>query len=176
MDQRAKNIEEEQAKTDPARTAEAASWTKALKESPLEQVRLIDVLDRVLFLPDRDRKRREADGAAAELLADGAQDLTVEAIEALVVDLEQIESGSGDRLVYDATLPNLGVVAYALEQAVGDAGSAAAALRDRDRASVVDCHREQLRRPPDDLGELLGGVMLEPVLDSEAVTILAPAP
>ena len=64
---------------------------RALDQSALEQVGLVDVLDRVLLLPDRDRERRQADRAAAEALADRAQDLAVEAVEALVVDLEQVE-------------------------------------------------------------------------------------
>ena len=64
---------------------------RALDQPALEQVGLVDVLDRVLLLADRDRQRRQADRAAAELLADRAQDLAVEAVEALVVDLEQVE-------------------------------------------------------------------------------------
>ena len=57
----------------------------------LQQVGLVDVLDRVVLLADRDRERREADRAAGELLADRAQDLAVEAVEPALVDLEQLE-------------------------------------------------------------------------------------
>ena len=64
---------------------------RALDQAALEQVGLVDVLDRVLLLAHRDRERREPDRAAAELLADRAQDLAVEAVEARVVDLEQVE-------------------------------------------------------------------------------------
>ncbi len=64
---------------------------RALDQAQLEQIGLVDVLDRVLLLADRDRERREPDRAAAELLADRAQDLAVEAVEAELVDLEQLE-------------------------------------------------------------------------------------
>ena len=74
-----------------ARLRGRAAARRALDQAALEQVRLVDVLDRVLLLADRDRERREPDRAAAELLADRAQDLAVEAVEALVVDLEQVE-------------------------------------------------------------------------------------
>src|SRR5256885_7821358 len=55
-----------------------ATARSALDETLLEQVGLVDVLDRVLLLPDGDRERREADRAAAELRADRAEDLPVE--------------------------------------------------------------------------------------------------
>src|SRR4051795_12526984 len=87
----------------------------ALDEAFLEQVRLVDVLERVLFLGYDDRQRAEPDRSPVELLADGAQDLAVEPIEPLVVDLEQVERRGGDGLVDRAGVADLGVVADALE-------------------------------------------------------------
>src|SRR5262249_1377842 len=46
---------------------------RALEEAELEQVRLVDILDRLGLLAERDRERREPDRAAAELLHDRAQ-------------------------------------------------------------------------------------------------------
>src|SRR5262249_21374557 len=63
-----------------------AAAGRALEEAALQQVGLVDVLDRVLLLADGDRQGRQADGAAAELLAHGGQDLAVEAVQAEVVD------------------------------------------------------------------------------------------
>src|SRR5688572_12630796 len=60
----------------------------ALEQPLLEQVRLVDVLDRVLLLADRRAERRQADGAAVEARADRMEDLAVQAVEAEVVDLE----------------------------------------------------------------------------------------
>src|SRR4051794_15478160 len=69
----------------------------ALEQAALEQVGLVDILDRVLLLADRDGERGEADGAAAELLADRAEDLAVQAVQAELVDLELRERCVGDR-------------------------------------------------------------------------------
>ena len=63
----------------------------ALDEPLLEQVGLVDVLDRVGLLADRDRQRGQADRAALELLADRPQDVAVEPVQAGVVDLQQVE-------------------------------------------------------------------------------------
>ena len=70
---------------------------RALEHAQLEQVGLVDVLDRVLLLADGDRERREPDRAAGELHADRAQDLAVEAVEPELVDLEQLERGLAPR-------------------------------------------------------------------------------
>ena len=75
----------------------AAPARRAHEEAALEQVGLVDVLDRVLLLLDRDGERGEADRAAAEALADRDQDLAVQPVQALVVDLEQFQRGVGGR-------------------------------------------------------------------------------
>ena len=104
----------------------------------LQQVGLVDVLDRVGLLADGDGERGEPDRPAAELRADDVEDLAVEPVQALVVDLEQVERGVGGLGGDHAGGADLGVVAHALEQPVGDARRAAAALGDRARAVVVD--------------------------------------
>src|SRR3712207_2423305 len=62
---------------------------RALEEAALEQVGLVDVLDRVRLLAHRDREGRQPDRAAAEARAHRGEDLAVEAVEAEGVDLEQ---------------------------------------------------------------------------------------
>src|SRR5215213_10148694 len=74
----------------------AASPRGALEQSPLQEIGLVDVLDRVRLLPHRDGQRGEADGPAAEVPAQAAEDVAVEAVEPLVVDLEQVERRLGD--------------------------------------------------------------------------------
>src|SRR5512141_1857127 len=59
----------------------AASAGRALEQAALEQIGLVDVLDRVRLLRHGDRERRKADGPAAEVGADGGEDLAVEAIQ-----------------------------------------------------------------------------------------------
>src|SRR5213078_2325995 len=51
---------------------------RALDETLLQQVRLVDVLDGVLLLPHSHRQSGESHRAAAELDAHRAQDLTVQ--------------------------------------------------------------------------------------------------
>src|SRR5918999_1767818 len=79
------------ADVDAAELRDHAAARRALQEAELEQVRLVDVLDRVGLLPERDRERREPDGAAAELVRDGRQKLPVGPLEPDAVDLVELE-------------------------------------------------------------------------------------
>ena len=75
----------------------AAAPRRALDEAALQQVGLVDVLERVLLLLHRDRERGQPDRAAAEALADRRQDLAVQPVQARVVDLEQVQRRVGGR-------------------------------------------------------------------------------
>src|SRR4051794_40986287 len=68
-----------------------AAARRALDEAELEQVRLVDILDRVGLLTERNGERREADRAAAEALDDRAQQLAVDAFQTELVHLVQVE-------------------------------------------------------------------------------------
>ena len=110
---------------------------RALDEAELQQVGLIDVLDRVLLLSEGDGKSRQPDGSAAELVRDrlGGQ---VDALETLAVDLEQLEGLAGD-LVRDHTcMAHLCHVAHAPEDSVRDAWRAPRAQRDLVGRIVLD--------------------------------------
>src|ERR1700749_2068513 len=76
-----------QAEVREGRGGRRAPAPRALDQPFLQQVGLVDVLDRVLLLADGDRERREPNWAALELDADRAQDLAVESIETALVDL-----------------------------------------------------------------------------------------
>ena len=109
-------------------------------------------------------------GPPREALADGREDLAVQPVEALVVDLEQVERGVGGRGVDRAGAADLGVVAHALEQPVGDARRAAGALGDRARALPASISTPSTRAERVTMrAEVVGRVVLEPVLDAEAV-------
>ena len=146
-----------------------ATPRRALDQASLEQVRLVHVLDRVLLLADRDRQRRQADRPSAELLADRAEDLAIEPVEAGVVDSEQVERLDRHLARDDPGPAHLDVVAYPLEQPVGNARGAAASVRDRAPAAVLDRDVEQPRGPPDDRRQVVDVVVLEAMLDPEAV-------
>ena len=92
---------------------------RALDEPELEQVRLVDVLDRLGLLAQRDRERREPDRAASEALDDRAQERAVEPLEPGLVDLEQLERLVGDGSRDRACVPNLGDVADAIIDKLG---------------------------------------------------------
>ena len=98
-----------------------------------------------------------------------SQQLAVERVEAVIVDAEHRQRRIRRVGRNDAAGADLGVVADALEQPVGDARRTAAAPGDRLRAFEVERDLEDRSRPRDDLGEVVGVVGLEPVLDPEAV-------
>src|SRR5581483_6302396 len=128
-----------------------------------------DVLDGVGLLTERDRERREADGAAAELLDDRAEELAVEALEPRLVDLEQLERLLRD-LARDGTgVPHLRHVAHAAQDPVRDSGRSTGAARDLLRGRVLDLDAEDASAPPDDRSELSVRVQIEPERQPEAV-------
>ena len=134
---------------------------RALEEAELEQVRLVDVLDRLRLLAERDGERREPDRPAAELLDDAAQELAVEPLEAGAVDLEQRERLLGDLRRDDALVAHLGDVAHAAQDAVRDARRAARAAGDELGGVLVDLDAEDPRRAAHDRRELVGVVEVE---------------
>ena len=73
------------------------------------------------FTPDR---------PAAELLDDGEEEAAVHLVEAVGVHLEEGEGVPGDGGGDGAVGPDLGEVAHAAQEPVGDAGRPAAAARD----------------------------------------------
>ena len=142
---------------------------RALQEAELEQVRLVHVLDRVGLLAERDRERREPDRAAAELVRDRPQELAVDALEAGLVHLEELERLPRDRERDDARVADLRDVADAAQDAVRDARRAARPRRDLVGRAVLDLDSEDPRRARDDRGELGGLVVAEPERHPEAV-------
>src|SRR4051812_19748584 len=94
----------------------AAPARGAQDEPALEQVGLVDVLDRVLLLVHRDRERGQTNRSAAEALADRRKDLAVEAVQALGVDAHRVQRRVRRGGVDAAVALDLRVVAYALEQ------------------------------------------------------------
>src|SRR2546430_16882692 len=79
-----------------AEVGDDAAPRRALDEAELEEVGLVDVLDRLLLLAEGDRERGEPDRPAAELDRDRLQQLAVGALEADRVDLVQLERLEGD--------------------------------------------------------------------------------
>ena len=139
------------------------------QESLLEQIGLVDVLDRVGLLPHRHGQGREAHGPAAEFLADRREDVAVQAIEAGLVHLEQLEPVARHLLVDASCTAHLGEVADPLEKAVGHARGAARARGDDLGARVVHVHLEDAGGAAHDPGQVGRLVKVETVGDTEAV-------
>src|SRR6188508_1109689 len=102
------------------RRDDAAAWGP-LEETELEQIRLVDVLDRVRLLAQRDRQRGQSHRAAVEALHDGTQELAIHGLEAALVDLQQLEGLAGDVRCDRSVVPDFGDIAHTPENAVGDA-------------------------------------------------------
>ena len=72
----------------PAQLGDHATARRALDEPELQEVGLVDVLDRVRLLAERRSERVEPDRAAAVLLRNRPQQLAIEPFEPCLVDFE----------------------------------------------------------------------------------------
>ena len=82
----------------PGRRRGDATARCAREETEAYEEGLGELLDRLALLGDRHREGRDADRSAAEAAAKGVQHGTIETIEAEIVDLVQLQGGSGDPL------------------------------------------------------------------------------
>jgi hypothetical protein len=87
----------------------------------LDEKRLDDVLDRAALLAEGRRQAVDAYRAAAELLDDSEHEAPIHRVEALWVDIQQVERRLRDRAGDVAGAAHLGVVAHPTQQPVGDA-------------------------------------------------------
>ena len=110
----------------------------AVEEADLDEEGFVDLFEGVLLFGQCGGEGVEADRPAVVLLDDGAEETAVEFVEAVRVDFEQGERGLRGGAVDDAGGADLGVVADAAQQAVGDARSAAGTQRNLRRAVLID--------------------------------------
>src|SRR5687767_5671581 len=92
----------------------------ALEVTLLEQVRLVDVLDRLRVLADRGSKCFEADRTTVELVRYRPEEAAVAVIEAGVVHLERRERLARDREGDVSVVAHLRVIADPFQPAVRD--------------------------------------------------------
>src|SRR6476661_1693406 len=98
---------------------------RALEESRLEKVRLVEVLEGAAVLSDGRGDGADADGTAAEFFDDRRQDPPVDLVETVLVHLEPRQSGPRGVAVDRGLLRDLGEVAQAAQEPVRDARRAA---------------------------------------------------
>ena len=99
-----------------------------------------------------------------------SQDRVVEPIQSLVVDLEDLEPGTGDLARDRAVVAHLGEVAHPSQQPVRDARRAAGTPGDLGGALLVEPDLEDAGRPPDDAREVVDRVIVEPRREAEPLT------
>src|SRR4030095_8952900 len=109
------------------------------KEADLQQIRLVHVFDRIDFFAKDGRNRAHSDRSAIESLDDRAKQLAVDIVEALLIDIQQLQRAASHlRGDFSVAFPP-GIAANTLQQTVGDARRAPTTFRDF-RASVGRDH------------------------------------
>ena len=104
----------------------SAAWG-ALNETDLQQVRLDDLFDRILFLVQRSTECAQTDGPPVEFFNDGPQQLNIAIVESKAVDLHLVERIGSDLFVDATVVIDLGKVAHAPQQPVDYARRSASA-------------------------------------------------
>ena len=140
----------------------------SVEEADLDEEGLVDLFEGVLLLGEGGGEGVEAYGAPVVLFDDGAEEAAVELVEAVGVDFQHFEGGVGGGAVDFALGADLGEVADAAEEAVGDAGGSAGAHGDFGGSVAVDGDSEDVGGALDDEAELVVGVELEAEEDAEA--------
>ena len=104
-----------------------ASLAGSGDEADLEEIGLDDVFEGVALFAEGGGKGLDASGAAVVGGDEAGEKGAVEVVEAQVVDLFDLQGGGGKFAGGPALAMDLGVVADAAEQTVGDAGRASRA-------------------------------------------------
>src|SRR2546422_196614 len=143
-----------------------AAW-RAREEALLHEERLVHFLERARILTHGGGDGGEPDRSTLELLDDGLQDPAVHVVEPELVHVEPLQRLGGDRRRDLAAGAHLGVIAHALQEPVRDARRAAAAAGDLGDARGVGRPVEDAGRATDDLGEVVGRIVGEPLDQTE---------
>ena len=142
----------------------------ALQEALLQQVGLVEVLERAAILADRGGERLDPRRAAAVDLDQGREDPPVELVEAEVVDLEQRQRLARDRAIDRGRAPSTWAKSRTrrssrlairgvprLRRAISSRPAASTAISEDARPSARTIR-----------ASCVGGVEVEPVDDAEA--------
>src|SRR5215471_18285322 len=107
-----------------------AAARRALEKTGLDEVRLVEILERAAILSQRRGQRAHADRAAAELFDDRLQDPAVELVKAVLVHLQPRER-SARRFELERRFPgDLGEIAQTPQKPVRDPRRSAASAGD----------------------------------------------
>ena len=148
---------------------DAAAPGRAVQKPDLQQIRLVNILQRDALLSDGGGKGLQPHGAAAEVFDDALQHPPVDAVQSKPVDLQRPQGQIGRGGVYPPIALHLRKIPHPLQNAVGDAGRPAGAARDLQRTGGDDIHAQNGRRPGDDGLQLLRRIKLQPQLHAKAI-------
>ena len=135
---------------------------------PYDEVGFVDFFQSIFFFSHGDSQRRDADGAAAELDDDGFQDSLIHFIQAIVIDIEHGQGLIGELSGDDAIALDLGIIADASKEVIGDAGGAAAAASDFQGAFFGDPDIEDGAGAVDNFLQFFARIVIQPLLNREA--------
>src|SRR6185295_9136555 len=97
-----------------------ASAASAIEKADLNQVRLNNLLDGVLFFVNRSRNRADADRAAVKLFNDRQHELAIAFVKSKLVDFHAIQSILSHFLGNAAVVVYLRIVANAAQQTINN--------------------------------------------------------
>ena len=141
----------------------------ARKESLLQQVRLVNLIDRVGLFSDSGREALDPDRSAVKLVDDRAEDRAIHLIEACRIDFEQLQSGQRDLARDDRRFINLREVPHAAQQSIGDSRRPARSRSELVRTIFVNLHFKQRRGAADYLPQFRMIVKVEMKVLAETV-------
>ena len=148
----------------------AAAARRARQKPDLQQIRLIDVLQRDGLLTDGRSQRLKAHWAAAVIFHDGGKHAAVNRVEAQMVNLKLTERVVGSLGRNHTVVADLCKIAYTAQQAVCDTRRSARTGRNLPRARRLDLNSKQRGRSHDDALQFLCGIQFQTQLHAEAVT------
>src|SRR5215471_5730573 len=110
---------------------------RAIQKADLEQVRLIDLFYRILFLTDRRRQSSETDWTAVKLSNNRHKELAVHFIKAKRIYFHAVERLGGHISIHVSIVKNLGDITNAPQQPVCYSGGAARPFGDFVRSARI---------------------------------------
>ena len=144
-----------------------ASRFGAADEALLQKIRLHHIHQRVNFLVEGGGEGFNTDGAAAVDTDNCAEEAPVEVVQPRVVHALELQRFTGN-FRRDVTLGfDLGKIAHAAQEAIGDAGRSSCPPRNLGCPTFIDLGPQDAGRTQNDLSKFVGRVELQVVKQSE---------
>jgi len=145
-----------------------ASLLGALEVAFEDEVGFVDFFEGTWFFADGGGEGVESCGAAFKFSGEGLEESFIHFVEAVLIDLEHLESGDGGGGGSNALGAGESVVANPAEEIIGDAWGTTAAAGDFGGSGLLELDIVEGGGAADDSGEIFGGIVIESVGDAEA--------